>query len=566
MADNRIQFSIGAVFNGEGFKKAQQAVSSMNRDIISSTRIVNDMANSFGIADKHMAGALKAVTGLMNGFLTLNPAMLAISAVSSVVSFAINETNKRMKEQEDRLEALRKKAVDVRKDFSADFIKNINGELAIVSRNFEAITKSANAFTAAMNALDVTQRKGGVLDLEVEKMKAAFEETEENAKRVSDAFYDVQIAERKLENATADAATANQNATKAVRDAESRVTANNEAQKKYTDAIEETKRLMETNYGDEKEYAALTKEYNALVKAKTELETQEKILRDNLRIAIVNESRIKEEGAQSVKLANAAVDKAYDAQNKLTEQIEKQEKAAKDKAEMDDELARRERELAEQKANDELAEKNRIEKAKEIQIKVNESAENLKKAQDEYAKALEAYNKNFTQNVIAEEFGKINGSKGTVPVKVTNAIQGRVADHAVDEAIRNRLVTTVKDADNLARQAAREARNQASRQFSQQSRERQRYERLQQQNRKTWSKADTDFVNKFEKIKAAAEKQKTELDQAKARFDEQKKIAEDAKKAAESMKDNSDKIRDSVKSLDKTMSDVQKLMNKLGLK
>ena len=183
--------------------------------------------------------------------------------------------------------------------------------------------------------------------------------------------------------------------------------------------------------------------------------------------------------------------------------------------------------------------------AAEIQADVNKAAKDLEAAQKDYISKLREYNSagNLVARAAQAQAGKGGlNAQGLLPVDVQKSIQTTVADAAVDDAIRNGAVNTVKEMGRLQRQAMRQARDTISNTQKQQLAEAKRYKRLSEMNPKALASDDVKFMEKYEKLLAHQQKQKDELEKAAKTQAEAEKRAKETAEAAKNIEKKIDKL------------------------
>lgn len=549
MAEQHLTFRIGSAFSGEGFERAKNVVSDMNREIKISRLSMINISSALAGMDDSAAKAMKALTGLMNAFTSLNPVMLGITAATTALSWAIGECNRYQEEAKKKADALRESVSQLKNDLGSGFIAKVVSELDEVSKKFDTVTKNANQLSAAIAGLNSVNANGAIVDLEVKKIQESFNALDENARRISDSFYDVEIASQKLKNAEELAARKNEDAAKAVSDAEDRITNNGVAVKKLTDRIGELDRQYESNYGDDKRCGEITKERANIMEKINALQTEEEGLRNNLKIAIANEAKVKEEQRQAVEKANADYQALEQKHVALVEEIEGEQAAIKERAEAEREQA----ELDAQIAADKEAERQAIEdekkslqeatearrKAIDIQKDLNSAANDLRKAEQDYANALNSYAKNFS---------RVNAMKGIANGTIGNAEEdkksykeaGKAAENA---AIANGVRTSreLKEIGKQAERADRDARH--SREANEMRRDDRELARLEGTNPKLRTKSQEEQLERLRNLKKAREDDINKQEKAKEELNNQK---------------------DKIANIDQNLKDIKEKLEKLG--
>ena len=89
MAEQKIRFSIGTDYNGEGMLRAKNGIIQLNRSTNMAAEAVSKFATSFGGIDAKCATAARAITSVMNAFVSLNPIMLGVTAATAAFTSGI---------------------------------------------------------------------------------------------------------------------------------------------------------------------------------------------------------------------------------------------------------------------------------------------------------------------------------------------------------------------------------------------------------------------------------------------------------------------------------------------
>lgn len=538
MADNHIRFQIGAMFSGEGFKKAQAAVNEVNGDVKRATGSATQLAGAFSQMDQAASKNMQAMTSLVQAIATFNVTTIA----TSVMMIGINRYFGEMKDKADAA----KKAADelhasMEKAFASaltDRMTSVNAEVRKISDDFERITKQANQFAAALEGVRSAEASGGIINLQVEKLNALLAAHSDEERANIEASYNLKIAVQKSADTEIAWQAKVEAAHQAVVDSENRKA----TVEKQLAAVEEERMSLEKTMVVAKEsgdshYIEIQKKVNALKEQEATLSQKILDTESQTDVLRVEENKVKQEAINAQGQATIEIRNAELAEVKLTEakhnRTEKEE-AAKD--------------AADEKAAAELLDTKSIKTAAEIQDDANKAARELAAAERDYAAKLKAYQSGDLIRELAQGLvgnGGLKGGKNLFPVDVQKSVQFAVADTKVDDAIRNGAVNTVKDADRLQRQAMREARDMISKNQGQQLREAQRYKRLQEMNPKALASSDKAFMAKYEKIQAAAEKRKQDLAKA--------------KEAVEKSKDKTEETN-------KLLKETNSMLKKLGLK
>lgn len=533
MADNTIKFSIGSAFSGEGFQKAKAAVADVNNNVRQAAGNATRLAGAFGEMDASAAKAMGAATGLIQALLTMNVTTIAVQGVMMALNLYLGELKERAEAAKQKADEL---AASVKAAFNAtmaDRMKSLQDEVKAIGDDFERVAKQAQSFAAALEGVRSSQAAGGIAALEVEKLNAMLAAHTEAERLNIEQSYALQVAQARLTEAEQAGAQKIQ-----------AVTDEMEANQKRLGVIDEQLAKIRADRAQMEEVMAAAKasedkNWIEIQKRVNELKAQEEAL-EQKRIDTENASEILElklqktkEDANTAQLnATAAVKQAELAQRLTTQQL--QERADKEKlaAAAAEEQKLKDAELRDAKFD--YTEK--IKDAATIQKEANDAAKALEAAQRAYMAALDNYmNSGAALNGVFGTDKSGMGKSGTISVNVVKGVSMQVADAKVDDAIRNGLVNTVKDADKLQRDAQRAVRNQLNKDSGQRAKESQRYERLMKTQPKNWSKSDADFVQKFEKIKAAQEAAKKALEETKKKAETEAENAKKTAKAAESI-------------------------------
>lgn len=560
MADQTLWFKIGSVFSKEGFTKAQTAVKDMAGEVKRGAAVFNQMASVFGELDGSAAKAMGAMGGLLTAISSLSVSGIAVQGAMLLVTKAVSSLKEEMEATKARAAEL-KESVD--RAFGAAIAENASGlrrEVAAISGEFERVAKFAREYTAALNGLRSSTASGGVVALEVEKLNKMLEAHTEEERKSIEATYAMRIAREKAANVEEAAALKIETAHDAVVEAQNRV-ANIEEQLAAIAAnratLEEAlARQRENNGSKQKELSA---QIAALMENESALLEKQNAERDRVSVLMVEEERARQEATNATATATASIKSLELSQLRQAEAAEAARLAAAEKAEEDRLSAavarqeRAEREAAEQDRKDaadaakaladaerEVAERIRND-ADAAQKDAADAAKALADAERAYAAALEKYEKNYAENVMTEDvLGQSKKGKSLsmgIPVRVQGSIKADVVAKDLETAVKDGLVKNVREMDAFARRRAKEVDQLEKTKMRQLERETQKYNRLREQNAKTWSKKDADFVKKFEQIRAAAEAQKKDLEDAKQRVQEERRRAKENHDNLKTIKD-----------------------------
>lgn len=538
MTAQEIMFKIGSTFEGEGFKKASNTIKQMNGDVKSGAKALQNMSGMLGQMDTSASKTLIAVTGLAQAILTFNVTAIATQAEMFLI-------NKYFEDTVARADAAKKKAEELsaamQKAFSSaltDRMAGVKKEVADIMTEFEAVTKQANALTAALEGVRSSVAQGGVVNLQLEKLNKLLEAHGDAERANIEAAYNLKIAIEKSANTEIEWSEKVAAAHQARVDNTNRLAAIDQQLEKVMEERRSLEATMATARASADEHwHDIEKQVNALKEQEVELGRKRTEVENNALVLEAEEQKVKQDAINAQTSATIAVREAELAEQKLTE--------AKHNRQVKEEEAR---DAAYEKQQADILDAQEVKTAAQIQADANKAAQDLARAEAEYAKKLKEYQAGDLIREIAHGLvgnGGLKGGKNLFPVDVQKTVQMQVADTKVNDAIRNGAVTTVKDADRLQRQAMREARDLISKNQGQQLQEAQKYKRLQAMNPNALASSDKAFMEKYEKIQAAAEKRKQDLEQAKKAVDEAK---------------------DKTKETNETLKKIDGKLDKLGIK
>ena len=132
-----------------------------------------------------------------------------------------------------------------------------------------------------------------------------------------------------------------------------------------------------------------------------------------------------------------------------------------------------------------------------------------------------------------------------MPVRIDGAIKAEVVSHDLEKAINDGLIRSVKDMDKFNRDRAKQLQDDERQKWAQIKEEKRKYDELTKEHHRTWSKADKDFVEKFEKLRDTALAHKQAIEDAK----------KDLQMAKQRERDNH-----------QNLADIKKKLENLGLK
>lgn len=516
MADNSIMFKIGSIFNGEGFKKAQNAVKQTNGEIKKGIGVANQLGGAFGSLSTSASKSMGAIQGLLSAVTTLNPALIIGTATIAAVNYAVDKLKSRVDELNERA---KKAGEAIKAAFDKNLtssVKEINDEIAAIGAGFDNVAKRALAMTAAFEGMRSATAEGGLIDLEVEKVNKMLLAQSDAMRAEIEAEYALKIATEKEANTRMDGEAKLKAAAEAVRVADERVVI---AAQKLEKISAERANLEEIatvakNSADQN-YVKIEAEVAKLAAEEQKLKEQLMDAETAAAVALDNETTVSLKVANANKSAEIAVTQAVIAQNKLRDAVEarklKEEEAreaAARKAADDLEAARI---AQEQKVAAE--EKSKLEKeASTLHSQLNESTAKLKKAEDELAAAIKNYRANWASNKLYEK--AFNGGIG---LNERPGLAEMMSQATIEDAVKSGKVRTVRGLERLTYETNRANRNRISEEAGQLNREQARYDRLTNADgsrRNGLSKSDTDFLNKYEQLKAQAEAAQREIDQA----------------------------------------------------
>ena len=498
MADQRITIGIGTTYTGEGMTKALGTMKQLSGAVTRSAGIVSAMAGTMGDLDTSTAKAMNAVAGMMQAVASGSPVVIGMTASMVVLS-------KVMGDQKKKLEELKAAADELKKSVDAAFSKALTNSLAAAQSqaaalvvDFDKITKSANAFSAALRGVQSSNDKGSIIHLQTQKLNAMIKAQADGGEVLVAAEYDLLIAKEKAaqaqNSATADLAAA----TKAAADNEARTRKLEEARDKLIEEQSHLEVALLNSEGD-----ARAKVVAALEKVKAEQERYSALVADNLDAQGVLEANVAKAKSD---LANAERQAALDtltAQNNLDKLRKAEEEAKKQRIEAE----KKEAEEMERAAVLDL--NGKLEAAMKGQIDAHKAVE---AAERNYAAALYNYNKNINRHLARARLGEaFHGANA--------ADQNAAADAAIANGIADGSIRNSADLNNARKAAKRANRDYNSSQAAfRERRDAEEYAKLSSMSPKRmnqWQKNRLADLQKLKDAKDADAKNLADAEQAK---------------------------------------------------
>lgn len=539
MAEKSLILTIGGIFKGDAFKKARAAVVEMNGDIKKGAGAASQLAAAFGGLDASASKSLQAVAGMAQAIATFNVTAIVTQGMMTAINWHYAEMKERAEAAAAAAKELKAAAAAAFSNTLSAQITSVNNEVKNLAADFDSITKQANAFSAALEGVRAASSQGGILKLQTEKLQAMIDAHTDAERQTIESEYNLKIAHAQLiaaEEAGSERITA---ATEAMETNQKRVANLDTQLAKITEErahLEET--LLIERAGNGKHAADLEKQIATLKQQEIDLERKRNDAAANAEVLELNLQKAKLEAANATEQATQGVKAAQLADTKLREATHAREVA--------ESAAKQAADLA---ASAKVMDAQETKTAAEIQADVNKAAKDLEAAQREYVDTINKWIDGggmlfdaIQQNLAA---GNKNWTKaGVLDAATQQALVGQVGAFAVDQALAGGA-KTVRDLQRAEREGQRRGRDALSQDSGQMTREAKRYERLAKQDRDKLSKADKDFMDKFEKLRNANKEEK-------------KKIAD--------REANIKELATNTKELRKTADEIAKKLDKLGLK
>ena len=179
MAEQRVTFSIGSVFNGKGFDAARKSVGEMGKSVKQAASASQQLAG----AVSGMNNAASKAAGAMSGVFSV---LASGSVVTMAVAGAVMVLNKRMGELQQaqadaasasaalqaslaKLKATKERLFD---EALNKQVQDFTNRMKTLADQFERVTKNANELKAAASKLGATKDSGQLLGMQLDKQKA----------------------------------------------------------------------------------------------------------------------------------------------------------------------------------------------------------------------------------------------------------------------------------------------------------------------------------------------------------------------------------------------------------
>lgn len=515
--DQHLQFRIGTTFNGEGFTKLQQTVKGVNQPIRAATGAATQLSGALAGLDTGASKAMGAMTGLFNAFAQGGVQGLVISGAMIAFNAYVTHLKEELEEAQKRTEALKKSVMDSINSVTSEIKGKFAKEIDEINTKFDLITKNAVAFTNAMTGLSGSQSAGNIVNLEIEKYNAMLEAATEAERKNVEATYNLEIAKEKERSVAESAAAKVENAVVAREQAEQKLAAIGDERVKLAAELARVEQSYEESTDATAEARKKIKELLVDLRGKEEkLGAQELQTRENIKVLRIQEQTAIQEETNATAKAALETKKASDAIVQLAE------KSRKMGFEVNEFVDAFEKERAADAAK-ELADAQR-EESKLLQ-ESSKTQQELTEAKRQLAEAIRNYEDNIARNEIwnvVSNDAKLTGVNGLW--KNLNAsdtskmIQEATADVAVKRGLADGSIRTVDQLNKVTNAAMREARQQiSSPETMRQIQEAERAERIRNMSEKARSKADQDFLDKFDAVAEANNRAQAEKDAAKMR-------------------------------------------------
>ena len=518
MADQRITIGIGTNYTGEGMSKALKSLQQLSGAVTRSAGIISAMAGTMGDLDTSAAKAMTAVAGFMQALATGNPVVITMTAAMVALS-------KVMADQKSKIDELKKASDELKASVDAAFSKALTDTLssaqtqaAALVADFDRITKSANAFTAALRGVQSANDKGSIIQLQTDKLNAMIKAQADGGEALVAAEYDLLIAKEKAAQAQQSATADLEAATKAAADNETRTAKLEEAREKLMQEQIDLETVLINTDGEQrkKTQAAIDKlvaeqeKYSSQIAASVD---QQSVLDANVAKAKSELANAEAQAALDVKTAQNNIDKLNraekEAKQKRLEAIEKEAKAAEEAA-----IADLNKQLAD--ATKGLADAHKA----------------VADAEKQYQAALEKYNSNINANLandrLNDYYAKVAAAGGTGHVIKgwTGAGKGedqRAAEVVAQQGIRDGSIRNTRQLADTRKAAARANRDyNSSKEAAQERKDAEDYARLSGMSEKSMNDWQKKRLADLQALKDAKDKDAADL-----------KAAEEAKQQAQ---------------------------------
>lgn len=334
MAEQKIQFTIGSIFKGEGFNKAKNSVDNLNKKVKQSIGVSNQLAGAFGGMNNSAGKAANAMSGLISAFLQGGVAMAGVQAVMLGINALMDIYQKKQEEVKkatDDYNAACKKLKETQdRIWNEDLNNRINStieKIKTIAQEFETVTKNANDFKGVIDKMRSANGKGIILKMEGDKLADMSSSGADNKESV-EAWHNYQmqlkkneIALKEAEEAITKAKDAEQENTERMRSIRER---NAEVMGKLRDLRFELSKVEGNDLQKRKKISdkidALEKERVKLIDEFKKAQTQQNILKQN---TVLKEQERDNQIQENHNLEVAAKQKVTEANEKQAESIKK---------------------------------------------------------------------------------------------------------------------------------------------------------------------------------------------------------------------------------------------------
>lgn len=345
MNANAIYLAVKGTFVDGISANVKRAMSTVSASCSKALRVAGSVSTAFAAFGSAAGSALgKAATsigGVVGTLATMGPIGGIIAGISAAMELFTAKTMKAAKAAEEFAKVNLAKGLEKLNQARANAIEGINRNLAETTSRAEKAAKAFDTLAAAYlkvaNAKNATEKAGGdaaLADLRLQKQNAISGAANQEDAALKGAGFDVQIAKRRLDNVSAEAAAAVKSAALESRDATKRAVAAADLESKLKAELATAERELADDLETDSAFSKALRDRRDKAQAAYEAAVNDRIAAEaNAEAAAeaVKTAQLKQ--AEAVSNATAEVVAAQRAQKELAEAQQKAKQAQLDAAE-----------------------------------------------------------------------------------------------------------------------------------------------------------------------------------------------------------------------------------------
>lgn len=353
MADAKIRFSIGALFSGEGFQKANDAIKTTANHTKEAAGRVGQFAGQLAVGDTAAAKMAGQLGNVVSAFAMMGPAggvVALASAAMAVYKEKVDAACQKLKEMRAYADKMFEQTLAEKLSGVQKMLEGVSRQAGFAAQAFEQMAAASAKLADAKSATSSAAGGTALAQMAWDKLSEMLAAEDEASRKLVEAKWDLAIAEKK---AAVDNAAANDAIAAASRDLETAVkrraatsdtvAAAEQALAKARLDLAEAEGLKYN--GREAEYKKFEAQLKAAEDAHAKAVLAASVAATNVQVSEEKLAQATEKAEQTRLGGTAEVAKLADAEKRLVEQTEKEIQERKDAAEKERQSAENKRTL-----------------------------------------------------------------------------------------------------------------------------------------------------------------------------------------------------------------------------